>query len=71
MEFYNNKGIDMLKPGCTPTNLGTFCLHKSTNKKFYPFVKADKDLHVKIRDNITGVPSIVFTKKVVVNQTYN
>ena len=58
----------MLKLCCTPANLATFCLQKSTNKKFYPFVEADKDLHVKIRKNITGVPSIVFFRKVVVDQ---
>ena len=69
-KFYHDKGIDMLKLCCTPANLATFCLHKSTNKKFYPFVEADKDLHVKIREKVTGVAPIVFTRKVVVDQTY-
>ena len=42
MEFYHNKGIDMLKLGCTLPNLANICLHKSTNHKFFPFVEADK-----------------------------
>ena len=70
MEFYHNKGIDMLKLGCTLPNLANICLHKSTNNKFYPFVQADKDLQEKIREDMTGGPSIVFTRKVVVDQTY-
>ena len=43
MEFSHNKEIDMLKLGCTLTNLANICLHNSTNNKFYPFVEADKD----------------------------
>ena len=35
MEFYHNKGIDMLKLGCTLPNLANICLHKSTNHKFF------------------------------------
>ena len=58
----------MLKLGCTLPNLANICLHNSTNYKFYPFVEADKDLHDKIREDMTGVPSIVLTKKVVVDQ---
>ena len=71
MEFYHNKGIDMLKLGCTLPNLANICLHKSTNHKFFPFVESDKDLLDKIREDITGRPSIVFTRKAVVDQTYN
>ena len=70
MEFYHNKGIDMLKLGCTLPNLANICLHKSTNSKFYPFVEANKDLHDKIRKDMTGGPSIVFTRKAIVDQTY-
>ena len=70
MEFYHNKGIDMLKLGFTLPNLANICLHKSTNSKFYPFVEADKDLHDKIREDMTGGPSIVFTRKAIVDQTY-
>ena len=70
MEFYHNKGIDMLKLGCALPNLANICLHKSTNHKFFPFVESDKGLHDKIREEMTGGPSIVFTRKAVVDQTY-
>ena len=51
IQFYHNKGIDMLKLGCTLPNLA----------KFYPFCENDKDLSNKIREDMTGGPSIVFT----------
>ena len=40
------------------------------NHKFFRFVESDKDLHDKIREDMTGGPSIVFTRKAVVDQTY-
>ena len=61
MEFYHNKGIDMFKFGCTLPNSANICLHKSTI--FFPFVEADKDLHDKKREDMTGGPSIVFYQK--------
>ena len=70
MESYHNKGIDMLKLGCSLPNLANICLHKSTNHKFFPFVEADKDLHDKIREDMTGGQYIVFTRKAVVDQTF-
>ena len=70
IQFYHNKGIDMLKLGCTLPNLANICLHKSTNYKFYPFCESDKDLCEKIREDITGGPSIVFTRKAVVDETF-
>ena len=70
MEFYHNKGIDMLKLECSLPNMANICLHKSTNIKFNPFVEAYKDLHYKIREDMTGGPSIVFTRKAFVDQTY-
>ena len=33
IDFYHNKGIDMLKLGCTIPNLAKFCLLKSTDSK--------------------------------------
>ena len=59
----------MLKLGCTLPNLANICLHKSTNHKLYPFFEGDKDLCEKIREDMTGGPSIVFTQKTVVDQT--
>ena len=70
VEFYHNKGIDMLKLGCTLPSLANTCLHKSTNNKLYLFVEADKDLRYKIREDLTGGPSVVSTRKAVVDQTY-
>ena len=63
MEFYHNKAINMLKLGCTLHNLANICLRKSVNNKFYLFVEADKDLHDKIREDMTGGPSIVVNRK--------
>ena len=70
IQFYHQKEIDLLKLGYTLPNLANNCLHKSTNEKFYPFCKSDRDLCEKNRENMTGVPSVVFTRKVVVNKTF-
>ena len=70
MKLYRDKEIDMLKLGCTLPNSATICLQKSTDRKFYPFIEADKELHEKIRSEITGGPSIVFTRKTVVDKTF-
>ena len=70
IEFYHQKEIDMLKLGCTLPNLASICLHKSTDSKFYPFTENDKDLLEKIRGEMVGGPSIVFTRKAVVDETF-
>ena len=70
VEFYHDKGIDMLKLGCTLPNLANICLHKSTDYKFYPFLSSDSDLLEKIREDMTGGPSKVFTRKAVANETF-
>ena len=70
IEFYHNKGIDMLKLGCTLPNLANICLHKWTDSKFYPPTESDKDLLEKIREDRVGGPSIVFTRKAVVDETF-
>ena len=67
--FYNDKDIDMLKLGFTLPNLANICLHKSTDAKYYPFTEGDKDLLEKIREDVVGGPSIVFTRKAVVDET--
>ena len=46
------------------------CLHKSTSAKFYPFTETDKDLLQKIREDMVGGPSIVSTRKAVVDETF-
>ena len=63
IEFYHNKGNDMLKLGCTVPNLAIICLHKSTDSKFYPVADSDKDLLEKIREDMVGGSSTVFTRK--------
>ena len=70
IEFYHNKRIDTLKLGCTLPNLANICLHKSTDSKFYPFTESDKVLLEKIREDMVGGPSIVFTRKAVVGETF-
>ena len=70
IEFYHNKGIDMLKSGCTLPNLSNICLHKSTDSNFYPFTESDSDLLEEIREDMVGRPSIVFTRTVVVDETF-
>ena len=59
----------MLKLGCTLPNLANNCLHKSTDAKIYPFTEGDKDLMGKIREDVVGGPSIVFTRKAVVDES--
>ena len=68
--FYHDKDNDMSNFGCTLPNLATVCLHKSTDAKFYPFTEGDKDLFEKIREDVAGGPSIVSTRKAVVDETF-
>ena len=70
IEFYHQKKIDMLKLGCILPNLTNICLHKSTHSKFCPFTKSDKNLLEKIREDMVGGPSNVFTRKAVVDETF-
>ena len=70
IEFYHNKGIDMPKLGFTLPNLAKFCLHKSTDSKFYPLTESDKILLGKIREDVVGGSSIVFTRKTVADETF-
>ena len=67
--FYHEKNIDMLKLGCTLPNLANICLHKSTDAKFYPFTEGDRDLLEKIREDVVGGQSIVFTRKAIFDRT--
>ena len=60
----------MLKLGCTLPNLANSCLHKSTSAKFYPFTETDEELLQKIREDMVGGPSIVFTRKAAVDEIF-
>ena len=70
IEFYHNKGIDMLKLGCTLPNLATICLHKSIDSELYPCTESDKDFLAKIREYMVDGPSIVFTGKAAADETF-
>ena len=70
VEFYHKKGIDMPKLGCTFSKLANICLHSSTSAKFYPFTESYKDLLSKVREDMVGGPSIVFTREAVSDETY-
>ena len=59
----------MLKLVCTIPNLLNICLPKSTNETSYSFSESDRDLCEKIREDMTGGPYIVFTRKAVVDKT--
>ena len=67
--FYHDKDIDILKLDCTLPNLANICLQKSTDAKIYPCKESDKDLLQKNRD-VVGGPSMVFTRKTVVDETF-
>ena len=60
----------MLELGCKLPNLAIICLHKSTDSKFCPFTELNKDLLEKIREDMVGGLSIVFTRKAVVDETF-
>ena len=70
IEFYHQKEIDMLKLGCILPNLANICLDKSTDSNFYLFTESDKDFLEKTREGMVGCPSIVFTRKAVVDETF-
>ena len=68
--FYHDKDIDMSTLGCTLPNLANICLHKSTDANFYPFTEGDKNHLEKYQEDVVGGPSIVFTRKAVVDETF-
>ena len=68
IEFYHNKGLDMLKLGCTLPNLAKNCLRSSSSAKFYPLTGSDKELLSKSRIVMVGVLSIMFTRNAVLGK---
>ena len=70
LAFYHKKGIDMLKLVCTLPILADICLHESASAKFYRFTETDIDLLQKVREDTVGGQSIVFSRKVVVDETF-
>ena len=39
-------------------------------QSFYPFTEGEKDLLEKVREDVVGGPSSVFTRKAVVDETF-
>ena len=70
IQFYQNKGIDMLVIGRTLLNLANICQHKSTSFDFYPFCERNKDFCEKIWEDMNCRPSIIFTRKAVVAKIF-
>ena len=68
--FCHKKGIDMLKLGCTVPNMANICFHKPTSAKLYSFTETDENLLQKIREDMVVGPSIVSTRKTVVDETF-
>ena len=68
---YHDKDIGMLKLGCILPNVANICLHKSIYAKFYPFTEGDKNIMEKNREDVVGGPPVVFTRKAVVDETFN
>ena len=68
VDFYHNKAIDILNPGCPLPSLEIICLHKSTKAKFYPFTQSDKAFLEKIREDMVVGPSIVLTRTTAVHE---
>ena len=53
MEFYHNKGIDLLKLGCTLSNLANICLHKSTKTSVFTSQQTVVDqIYIRNSENI-------------------
>ena len=69
--FCHNEKIDLLKLGFTLPNITNICLHKSTDSKFSPFTEGNKDSSQKIRWDMVGGPSIVFTRGAIADKTFN
>ena len=70
IDFYHDQDIGTLKLGFTLPNLAYICLHKFTHANFFPFTEGDKDLLQKLREDVVGGPSVVFTPKAIVNETF-
>ena len=70
IEFYQYKGIVMLKLGCNLSKLGKICLHKPADLKSYLFTEKDEDFVEKKKKDMASGPSIGFTWKVLGEETF-
>ena len=69
VDFYHKKEGDLLRLGCTLSNLVLIRAPNLATAMFYPFAESDKGLLQKTGKNMLGHPSIVFRRKAVVNET--
>ena len=70
VEFCHSEGIVMLKFECALPNVANMCLHSSTSANLILSHKTNDDLLPKLREVMVRLPSMVFTRKVVVDQTH-
>ena len=70
IDFFHEKGIDILKLGCILPNLANICLLNSTDYKFYPLFLSDSDLFEKKNGKIWPVVTELLFRKAVANETF-
>ena len=68
--IYHDNDIDMLNLGCNLTSPANLWLYKPNEAKIYPIMEPDESLREKIRKDVVGDPSIVSTRKAVVDKTF-
>ena len=68
--FYRGNEIDLLKLGFTLINLANNCLQKYTDAEFYPLTEGDKNILQQTPEDVVHGPSLVFTLKVVADETF-
>ena len=61
--FYQDKDIDMLKLGCTLTDMADVCLRKYTDTIFYPFYGSRNDILKYVGEDFVVGPSIVLSTR--------
>ena len=62
LQFYHQKGIDMLKLGFTLPNLANRILRSSIPLEFFPFNQKVESLVDYIPEWLTGGPAIIFKR---------
>ena len=62
INIHDNKGMDILKLGCTLTIHANKCPHNSTSAKLCTFTESDKDLLEEPCEDMVDGPSIMFYK---------
>ena len=60
----------MSKFGCTQPSLANICLHEPTDSKLQLITKTNKKFVERIQEDFVVGPSVVFTRKPVVKETF-